>query len=132
MNRRPLSGSLLSAERSTRRDALRRIGSAGMLATVSAGLLDLLGAIPAGASTATSSQLPATMVLNALGPNAPAGLSVAIQSGCCVHYTRDEGACGSPCPSGSCCYHVTSTTCGLDSTGCVDVNCAEGNFTTGC
>lgn len=118
---------------STRRDALSRFGTAGVLATVGAGLSEVVRAGSARAATATPLRLPATMVLNAL----PAGeqtVRAAIEAGCCLTYTRDEGHCGSGgCGTGACCYHVTgSGSCSVDTILCVDVACAEGNFTTGC
>ncbi len=119
-------------ERATRRALLMRIGSAGALATVGAGLAELVGSGSARAATTQLPQLPATMVLNALPPDAPAVMRTAIEDQCCITYTRDEGHCGSGCPSGSCCYHVVSKSCGLNEIACVEVSCAEGNFTTGC
>jgi hypothetical protein len=118
-----------------RRDVLRGVASIGAVATVLAGASELLGAqsARAAAGSATSAtQLPATMVLNALPPDAQA-IRAAIEAGCCVTYTRDEGHCGAGgCGTGECCYHVTSPACALDQVKCVAVSCAEGNFTTGC
>jgi hypothetical protein len=119
-----------TTEPQTRRDVLRRFGSVGLLASASAGVGELLGSPPARAAT---TQLPATMVLNALQADASPEIAQAIEAGCCLHYTRAEGQCGSGgCGNGSCCYHVTSTQCAIDETVCVKVSCAEGNFTTGC
>lgn len=120
-------------ERTTRRDALRRIFSAGIVTTAGAGLSELL--VPSGARAASPQlpQLPATMVLNALPADASPSVAAAIEAGCCITYTRDENHCGSgSCPSGSCCYHIVSSNCGLNEIACVTVTCAEGNFTTGC
>jgi len=73
------------------------------------------------------------MILNALPADAPAALVAAINAGCCITYTLDEHHCGSQsCPSGYCCYHVTSPGCNLDEIVCIEVSCAEGDFTTGC
>ena len=73
------------------------------------------------------------MILRALPGDAPTALIQAIEDGCCIHYTRDENHCTpNPCPSGECCYHITSTNCGINETICIDVSCAEGNFSTGC
>jgi hypothetical protein len=132
MSESSLRRGLVSSERATRREVLRRLGSAGVLATATAGLSELFGSSSARAATTQLPQLPATLVLNALPPDAPTGLAAAIESQCCITYTRDEGHCGSPCPSGYCCYHVVSTGCGLDEVTCIEVSCAEGNFTTGC
>lgn len=118
--------------RPTRRDMLRRAWSAGIFATAGAGLSELVGAGSARAATPTN-QLPSTMILNALPPDAPAALRQAIEAQCCTTYTRDEGNCGSGgCGSGWCCYHVVSTACDIDEVVCINVSCAEGNFTTGC
>jgi hypothetical protein len=115
----------------TRRDVLRGGSRLGILATAGAGLAELLSPTRAGADTQLP-QLPATMILNALPPDAPPDIRAAIEAGCCIHYTRDVGHCGSGCPSGSCCYRVVSTGCGINEVTCVEVSCAEGNFTTGC
>jgi hypothetical protein len=120
-------------ERTTRRDALRRIFSAGIVTTAGAGLSELL--LPAGSRAATPQlpQLPATMILNALPADISPNLANAIEAGCCITYTRDEHHCGSSnCPTGECCYHIVSNNCGIDEIACVAVSCAEGNFTTGC
>lgn len=116
-------------EAPTRREVLRRMFSTGVAATAGAGLSGLLAAPRAGAAT---TQLPATMILNALPPDAPPSVVAAIQAGCCITYIRDENHCGAPCGTGYCCYHLTSTSCGLNEITCVQVSCAEGNFTTGC
>jgi len=119
--------------RATRRDMLRRFFSTGVLATVGIGASELVGASQARASTSASTNLPATMILNALPADVSPSLVAAIEAGCCITYTRDEGNCGSGgCGSGRCCYHVVSTACGTDQVMCIDVSCAEGNFTTGC
>jgi hypothetical protein len=120
-------------ERTTRRDALRRIFSAGIVTTAGAGLSELL--VPSGARAASPQlpQLPATMILNALPADASASVTAAIEAGCCITYTRDEHHCGSSnCPTGACCYHIVSANCGINEIACVAVSCAEGNFTTGC
>ncbi len=118
---------------STRREMLRRTVSAGVVATAGAGLAELFGAAPARALTPATTRLPATMILNALPTDAPAALVQAIENGCCIQYTRDENHCSpDPCPSGQCCYHIVSTGCDLNETICIDVSCAEGNFSTGC
>jgi hypothetical protein len=120
-------------EGTTRRDALRRMFSAGIVTTAGAGLSELLVPVGARAASPQMTQLPATMVLNALPADASPDVSAAIEAGCCITYTRDEHHCGSgSCPTGSCCYHVVSTGCGLNEVICVEVSCAEGNFTTGC
>jgi len=122
---------------STRRDTLRRLGSLGAFATIGAGLADLLGTAAARADSTTTptNQLPATMVLNALPPGEQV-VRAAIEATCCLTYTRDEGQCGSGgCGTGACCYHVTGSgggSCNVNEIICVDVSCAEGNFTTGC
>lgn len=121
-----------SSDGPTRRDVLRRAGSAGVLATAGAGLAELFGSHLARADTAPTLRLPATMILNALPPDAPANLRTAIEDGCCITYTRDEGACNPACGSGFCCYHVVSKDCGIDEITCIEVSCAEGNFSTGC
>jgi hypothetical protein len=141
-DRQPVGGSFMQRssrsalgtdEQSTRRDILRRFASASVITTAGAGITQLFGISAAKASTTQSPQLPATMILNALPANAPPTLAAAIEAGCCITYTRDEHACGSSsCPSGYCCYHVTSTDCNINETVCVEVSCAEGNFTTGC
>lgn len=118
---------------STRRDMLRRVLSAGVFATAGAGISELLGTASAHAATTTTTRLPATMILKALPADAAPALVQAIEDGCCITYTRDEHHCTpDPCPTGSCCYHVVSTDCGINETVCVDVSCAEGNYTTGC
>jgi hypothetical protein len=114
----------------TRREVLRGMFSTGLVATAGAGVSGLLGAP---AARAAGMQMPATMILNGLPPDAPSNLAAAIEAGCCVTYTRDEDHCSSgPCPSGYCCYHVVSSGCGVDIVTCIEVSCAEGNFTTGC
>lgn len=130
LRKRSMDGGPSSRVDLSRRDMLRGGGRMGVLASIGVGLGELVGAGRAGAATPVP-QLPATMVLNALPPGAPPSIAAAIEAGCCVHYTRDEGHCGG-CPSGSCCYHITSSGCGLDEITCVAVSCAEGNFTTGC
>ncbi|MGC9220102.1 MAG: hypothetical protein ACP5H2_01955 [Solirubrobacteraceae bacterium] len=123
----------MSSQTRTRREALRRFGSAGLLATAGAGVSSLFGSAPARADTPPLTQLPVTMVLNAIPAGAPTGLREAIEAGCCITYTRDEHNCGpDSCPSGECCYHIQSTDCGIDYVTCLAVSCAEGNFSTGC
>ncbi len=120
-------------EKPTRRDMLRRAWSVGVLATAGAGVSELIGAGSACAAATQTTRLPATMILNALPADAPAAIRQAIEAGCCVHYTLDEHNCGSShCPSGQCCYHVTSSDCGVDYITCIEVSCAEGNYSTGC
>lgn len=122
-----------SSEKPTRRDMLRRAWSAGIVATAGAGLSELVGVGSARAATQPTTQLPATMILNALPPDAPTALIDAIEAGCCTTYTRDENHCGSGgCGAGWCCYHVVSTACDINEVICINVSCAEGNFTTGC
>jgi hypothetical protein len=113
----------------TRREMLRGMFSTGLMATMGAGATGLLAAPSARSAT---TQLPATMILNALPADAPANLVAAIEAGCCTTYTRDEGHCNGSCGTGYCCYHVVSTNCGIDDVACIQVSCAEGNFTTGC
>lgn len=122
----------VSAEHdSTRREALRRFWAAGLVATVSAGLTELLLSPRVFAATApAATQMPVSSVLSVLPAGAPPGLREAIASGCCFTYTRDEGACSPACPAGQCCYHVTG--CGYDYTMCIGVSCSRGNFTSGC
>lgn len=123
-------GSERAGATTTRRGALRRFLSAGVLATAGAGMSELLGARGAQADAAPM-RLPATMVLNALPADAPADLRAAIESGCCMNYYRDEFHCGSGgCGPGWCCYHVVG--CGRDEVLCINVSCAEGNFSSGC
>lgn len=123
----------MSGDDPTRRDMLRQALSAGVFATAGAGVSALFGASSTRAATTATPQLPATMILRALPADAPPALIQAIEAGCCIHYTRDENHCTpDPCPTGSCCYHVVSTNCGIDETVCVGVSCAEGNFSTGC
>jgi hypothetical protein len=122
-----------TSEKPTRRDMLRRVWLAGVFATAGAGVSELLGTGSARAAAAQTTQLPATMILNALPTNAPPAIRAAIDAGCCVTYTLDEHHCGSgSCPSGYCCYHVVSTDCGLDEVACIEVGCSTGNFSTGC
>jgi hypothetical protein len=112
---------------------LRRAWSAGIFATAGIGLAELVGAGGARAATPETNQLPATMILNALPTDAPTALIDAIEAGCCTTYTRDENHCGSGgCGTGWCCYHVVSTACDINEVICINVSCAEGNFTTGC
>jgi hypothetical protein len=115
--------------RPTRRQALRRFWAVGLLATASAGIADLFMVGPADAETSLPS-VPISAALSALPADAPPGLVQAIADGCCITYTRDEGACTPSCPSGQCCYHVTG--CGYNYIACIEVSCAKGNFTTGC
>jgi hypothetical protein len=116
----------------TRRGVLRKFLSAGIVTTAGAGIAEMFTPTVARADTQLP-RLPATMILNALPPNAPAGLQEAIEAGCCITYTLDEHHCGSnSCPSGECCYHIQSTNCGLDYVTCLGVSCAEGDFSTGC
>jgi hypothetical protein len=120
-------------EPTSRREMLRRIFSAGVISTGAAGMAELLGVPAARAATPQLTNLPATMILNALPADGPPSIAAAIEAGCCITYTLDEHECGSEhCPSGSCCYHVTSPACNIDEVECVAVSCAEGNFTTGC
>ena len=129
----PTERGLVSTGEPTRRDLFRRAWSAGILATAGTGLFELVGAGRARAATSQTNQLPATMILNALPADAPTGLIEAIEAGCCTTYTRDENNCGSGgCGTGWCCYHVVSTACGINEVVCINVSCAEGNFTTGC
>jgi hypothetical protein len=93
---------------------------------------ELVASSSARAATSQLPQLPATMILNGLPPDAPQALIDAIEDGCCITYTRDEGQCGGPCGTGWCCYHVVSSGCDINEVICVNVSCAEGNFTTGC
>lgn len=112
---------------------LRRAWSAGIFATAGIGLAELVGAGGARAATPETNQLPATMILNALPTDAPTALIDAIEAGCCTTYTRDENHCGlGGCGTGWCCYHVVSTACDINEVICINVSCAEGNFTTGC
>jgi hypothetical protein len=123
----------LGSGQSSRREVFRRCGLAGITGLIGAGLAELVGAVPVRAASSVQ-QLPATMVLNALPPGEQT-VRAAIEAGCCLTYTRDEDRCGSGgCGSGACCYHVTgSGSCsGTNEIICVDVSCAEGNFTTGC
>jgi hypothetical protein len=118
----------------TRRDTLRKLGRLGAFAVIGTGIGDLLGTAPARAAgtVTTTNQLPATMVLNALPPDEQIVRS-AIENGCCLTYTRDEGHCSPSCGAGSCCYHVVgSNGCTTNEVTCVAVGCATGNFTTGC
>jgi hypothetical protein len=125
--------SLIGGEEPTRRDMLRRMLSAGVLATASAGMSGLFLAPGARADTSPLPQLPASVVLNALPPDAPPALVAALEDGCCITYTLDEHHCGSgSCPSGYCCYHVVSTDCGINEVVCIEVGCDTGNFSTGC
>lgn len=121
----------LGEQNITRRGVLRRITSIGAVATVGAGMSELVGLGTARAVTPAATKLPATMVLNALPPGADA-VRAAIEASCCITYTRDEGKCSPACGSGWCCYHVTSSDCGLNTIECIEISCAEGNFTTGC
>lgn len=116
----------------TRRDVLKRMMSTGLVATIGAGLADLTGVTTAHAAESELPNIPGSMVLNSLSDDASAALKQAIASGCCIKYTRDEGHCSPKCGSGWCCYHVTSSGCGLNEIECVNVSCAEGNFTSGC
>lgn len=116
----------------TRRDMLKRLMSTGFAATIGAGLADLTGVTSAHAATSEVPRIPASMILNSLPANAPAALTQALASGCCIKYTRDEGHCSPKCGSGWCCYHVVSSGCGLNMVTCINVSCAEGNFTSGC
>ena len=116
--------------KTNRRGALRRMLSVGVFTTVGAGLAELAAVSSARAAT---TQLPITMVLNALPPDASPTLREAIQSGCCTTYTVDEFHCGSGgCGAGWCCYHVVSVNCGINEVVCINVGCNTGNFSTGC
>lgn len=122
-----------SGDAPTRRDMLRRLLSAGLLTTASAGISGLFAAPGARADTTRLPQLPASLVLKALPADAPPALVAAIEAGCCITYTLDEHNCGSgSCPSGYCCYHVVSTDCGINEVTCIEVGCDTGDFSTGC
>jgi hypothetical protein len=117
----------------SRRKLLRRIFSGGVVSTGTAGVAELVGVPAARAATPQLPRLPATMILKALPADASPSIAAAIEAGCCITYTLDEHACGSEhCPSGYCCYQITSPACGIDEVQCVEVSCAEGDFTTGC
>lgn len=114
---------------STRRQALRRFWVTGVLATAGAGLSEmLLRPNPAAAAT-LGPTMPAATILAALPADASAGLRAAIESGCCLYYTRDEGACSPACGSGTCCYVISG--CYKEGPLCITVSCTKGNFTSG-
>lgn len=82
-----------------RRTMLRRMGSAGLLATAGVGLTSLLGPSAAKASTVN---LPSN------GSFVP-GVGIPDTTNCnaCITCNRDEFQCppgGGRCPSGQCCY----------------------------
>jgi hypothetical protein len=117
----------------SRREMLRRIFSTRVFSTGAAGMAELLRMPAPRAAAPQLPSLPATRIRNALPADAPPSIAAAIDAGCCITYTLDEHACGSEhCPDGYCCYQITSPGCGIDEVQCVEVSCAEGDFTTGC
>lgn len=114
----------------TRRQALRRFWVTGVLATAGAGLSELL-LVPRASATVSSlgPAVPSATILAALPADAPVGLRDAIASGCCLYYTRDEGACSPACGTGSCCYVISG--CYNAGPTCIGVPCSRGNFTSG-
>lgn len=115
---------------STRRQALRRFWLTGVLATASTGLSELLMVPSASAATVEGVQLPVSIVLDALPPDAPVGLREAVASGCCLKYTRTEGECSPACGTGHCCYTISG--CYDAGPLCISVPCSRGDFTSGC
>lgn len=120
----------LAGSGTTRRQALRRFVMTGLMATAGAGLSELLTARGAAAAVTPTRRLSAAEALAILPADAPESLAQAIASGCCLHFTRAEGACGAPCPAGQCCYTWSGCTSGGPI--CLNYTCIKGNFSTGC
>jgi hypothetical protein len=109
----------LDSVSTTRRTMLRRMGSAGLLATAGAGLAGMLGTGSAQASSQSSSQ-SAVPVVSLRGQTVPANPD------CCVTCARAEYHCGngSACGSGECCFFCDG--CGLNGFYCFNTSCANG------
>jgi hypothetical protein len=93
--------------RLSRRALLARIGGAGVLAALGAGLLDAVGARPAAASGGISPGSAPGSASPAPGP----AVSPATAAGCPageIECSLDEGACGGPCEPGDYCYLCTN------------------------
>jgi hypothetical protein len=125
-------GSERSEHGATRRDALRRFLSVGVVATAAAGFSELLSSPLARADQMPTRQAAVADVLAALPPDASPELIAAIQLSCCTHFTVAEFRCGSGgCGTGWCCYHVVDS-CGGDYHTCLNYPCSHGNFSIGC
>jgi hypothetical protein len=86
-----------SGGRISRRAALRHAGTAGIVATLGMGLMEVLGASPANAkqSTQADTRSGARRTAPKTGQNP-----------CCATAYLSKGDCGGPCPSGYWCYYT--------------------------
>jgi hypothetical protein len=108
-----------------RRLMLRRIGSAGLLATAGAGVTSLLGA-----TSARASSLPPQFTNGAEAPGILTPSPAAADCDHCVTCEIAENHCsGGACKSGSCCYYCSGCG-GLSYYSCYAYPCSITKFET--
>jgi hypothetical protein len=98
--------------RLSRRTALRRTGSVGLMAALGVGIMEVFGASPASAQQASAKQGSAKQIIHIDSQGTTSvGTGESAPAACCVTAYLAFGQCGNPCPSGQWCYSING--CGL-------------------
>jgi hypothetical protein len=99
--------------RLSRRAALRRTGSVGLMAALGVGIMEVVGASPASAQQASAKQITH---IGSQGTTS-IGTGESSPAACCVTAHLAYLQCGNPCPSGQWCYSIHG--CGLNGNYCL-------------